>query len=150
MVQMILSILFFVISVGLVGIILVQKGKGGGLSGAFGGGGSDTFLGALQSKEIVRWTTWLAVAFIGLAILRDFVPPQRMGVDVEDLMGSTATTTTATTDQAEPQAEAPTGGATGSQQPAAPESAAPAGGQAAPPAGNTGSAPVPPPAGGTQ
>lgn len=149
MVQIILSLLFLVVSIVLIGIILVQKGKGGGLTGAFGGGGSDTFLGALQSKEIVRWTTWLAIAFISLSILRDFVPPQRVGVDVEDLMGSTVTTTT--TDQGAPQAEAPAAGTTGSQPAAEPGAAAPSGGSAPAPAGNTNSAPAPaPPAGGTQ
>lgn len=86
MVHMILLTVFIVVQLVLIGLILVQRSKGGGLSGAFGGGGgSDTFLGAIQNKEIVKVTTYLAVGFVFLAILLDFIPPGRRSSEVEEL-----------------------------------------------------------------
>jgi preprotein translocase subunit SecG len=131
MIQIVLSLFFVVVAIVLIGVILVQKARGGGLTGAFGGGGSDTFLGAIQSKEIVRWTTWLAIVFIGLAILRDFVPPERRGADVENLMGVPATTQT-TAEQGAPTAEQGTTG-TGGTAPVNPDEAIPSSGVPAPP-----------------
>lgn len=133
MIQIIFSLVFVVICFVLIGLILIQKGRGGGLTGAFGGGGSETWLGGLQSKEIVRWTTWLAVAFFALTILRDLVPPNRVGADVEDLMGSTPMSS-APADQAPAGDVAGTGGA-----------AAPQTGEAPAPAAAGSSAPVAPP-----
>lgn len=80
--QILLSLIFWAICILLIIVVLVQRARGGGLAGAFGMGGSDTFLGAIQNKEIVRWTTWLAIAFILLAVVRDFIPPARRGADV--------------------------------------------------------------------
>jgi preprotein translocase subunit SecG len=84
--QILLTLSFSFVCLTLIGLVLLQKGKGGGLTGAFGaGGGSDTFLGAIQNREIVRWTTYVAIAFFSIAVLCDFVPPQRKGVDLGDL-----------------------------------------------------------------
>jgi preprotein translocase subunit SecG len=140
MIQIFFSIVFVAVCLVLIGIILIQKGRGGGLTGAFGGGGSETWLGGLQSKEIVRWTTWLAIAFFVLTIMRDMIPPKRVGADVEDLMGATSTPmeqqqpagdTTAPGAPSAPQsAEAPAPAAGGSS---APVPVAPAGQPAAPP-----------------
>jgi preprotein translocase subunit SecG len=129
MIQIFFSIVFVVVCIILIVMILVQKGRGGGLAGAFGGGGSETWLGGLQSKEIVRWTTWLAAAFFVLTILRDFVPPKRVGADVEDLMG--ASTTTSAPAEQQPAGDTAGPGGTSASQPA----------EAPPPAGS--SAPVP-------
>jgi protein translocase SecG subunit len=63
-------------------VILLQRARGGGLVGALGAGGSETALGALGNKEMVKVTTWLAIAFFLLAILLDFNPPERRGVEV--------------------------------------------------------------------
>ncbi len=146
MIQIFFSIVFVLVCLILIGMILIQKGRGGGLAGAFGGGGSETWLGGLQSKEIVRWTTWLAIAFLALTILRDMVPPTRVGADVEDLMGGAASSSSAPAGQqpaggptgqagttASQPAEAPPPGAAGSSAPA-PVQAPPGGQPAAPPA----------------
>lgn len=69
----ILTTLFFVVSIALVLIILVQRPQGGGLTGAFGGGsGTDTAFGgrtgdALTVATITAFSIYLLIA-IGLNI----------------------------------------------------------------------------------
>jgi preprotein translocase subunit SecG len=96
MMQILFTFFFVVVSLVLIGVILIQKGRGGGLTGAFGmGGGSDTLLGSIQNKEIVRWTAYLAAAFLIIAIARDVFPPQRLGVNVDEInAGAPMTATT--------------------------------------------------------
>ena len=63
------AVLFLVCSVVLVLIILIQKGKGGGLSGAFGGTAVGNILGA-KSKEPLTWITiGLVSVFLLLAVI---------------------------------------------------------------------------------
>ena len=58
----------FVISAVLVTlVVLAQEGKGGGLAGAFGGAGADTF--GVKAGTVNKFTAWLAAAFLGLALL---------------------------------------------------------------------------------
>jgi preprotein translocase subunit SecG len=60
-------------SVLLVGIILIQKSKGGGLGMAFGGGMSESLFGSRAGNVLTKGTVILAVIFmvntVGLAIL---------------------------------------------------------------------------------
>ncbi len=63
-----------IISVLLVGIILIQKAKGGGLGLAFGGGGgNDSLFGSRAGNVLTKGTVILAILFmlntVGLAIL---------------------------------------------------------------------------------
>lgn len=58
----------FVISAMLVMlVVLAQEGKGGGLSGAFGGAGAETF--GVKAGTVNAFTSWLAAGFLGLALL---------------------------------------------------------------------------------
>lgn len=58
----------FVISAVLVTlVVLAQEGKGGGLAGAFGGAGADSF--GVKAGTVNKFTAWLAAAFLGLALL---------------------------------------------------------------------------------
>ncbi|HOE67305.1 MAG TPA: preprotein translocase subunit SecG [Candidatus Hydrogenedentes bacterium] len=68
-------ILYVPISVGLVVVVLLQKGKGAGFAGAFGlGGGSDTVFGPRASKSLpVRLTQIMAGMFMLLALLMSIV-----------------------------------------------------------------------------
>ena len=68
-------VLFILTCLILIGIILLQKGRGGGLSGAFGGGGSQTAFGARGATTLLhKLTTWFFVLFVitslSLAILQ--------------------------------------------------------------------------------
>ncbi len=50
----------------LVLVVLLQEPKGGGLSGAFGGAGAETF--GVQTGSVNKFTSYLAAVFIMLAI----------------------------------------------------------------------------------
>ncbi len=63
------AVLFVLTSIVLVLVILVQKGRGGGLSGAFGGGMAGGLLGS-KTGDFLTWVTIVLVAvFLTLAIL---------------------------------------------------------------------------------
>ena len=61
------SVLFFLSSVLLTIVILLQGGKGGGLAEAFGGVGAETF--GVKSGGINRFTFSVAAAYVVAAIL---------------------------------------------------------------------------------
>ena len=65
--QIIVSIVYFIISLALIAIVILQSGKSAGLSGAIGGG-ADTFLSKNKAKsldaKLARWTKWVAIAFM--------------------------------------------------------------------------------------
>ena len=68
-----IGILWFLIIVViflLMGIILLQEGKGGGLGGAFGGAGAETF--GVKATGVNRFTGILGGVFIVLALLINF------------------------------------------------------------------------------
>ncbi|MDA1195317.1 MAG: preprotein translocase subunit SecG [Planctomycetota bacterium] len=48
-------------------IVLAQEGKGGGLAGAFGGAGSETF--GVKAGTVNSATAWVGAMFLGLALL---------------------------------------------------------------------------------
>ena len=57
------------ITIALILLILIQKGKGGGLSGAFGGLGAGGLLGT-KTGDFLTWVTiCFVVGFLGLAVL---------------------------------------------------------------------------------
>ena len=62
-------ILFFIISVMVIFIVLIQKGGAGGLAGAFGGGDSGGVLGTKAGTFLSKITVWLGSAFLVLALV---------------------------------------------------------------------------------
>jgi len=63
-----LFVLFFLTCILLILIVLLQKGRGGGLSGAFGGAGSSAF--GARTGDFLTWVTIvLTVMFLLLAIV---------------------------------------------------------------------------------
>lgn len=60
--------LFIVVSVLLILIVLIQKGRGGGLSSAFGGAGGNTAFGS-KTGDVLTWATSIMFGiFLLLAI----------------------------------------------------------------------------------
>jgi len=59
--QSVLFIFMVLLSLFLILIILLQRGKGGGLVGAFGGAGGSSAFGAKTSDVFLKITVWAAV-----------------------------------------------------------------------------------------
>ena len=70
--KIVITVLFILISVALVGIVLVQDGESGGLSGAVSGGG-ETFWsknkGRSAEGQIEKVTKYLVIAFMVLSLV---------------------------------------------------------------------------------
>ncbi|NQU74722.1 MAG: preprotein translocase subunit SecG [Planctomycetes bacterium] len=73
-----LTILFVLICVLLIGVILLQKGRGGGLSGAFGGADGHSAFGS-RTGDMFTWITVVLVAvflILSVVTVKYFRPPQ--------------------------------------------------------------------------
>lgn len=70
------AVLLVICAVALIFIILIQKGKGGGLSGTFGGGGAGGLLGS-KTGDFLTWATITLVGlfFILLILMAKFYRP---------------------------------------------------------------------------
>lgn len=86
-----LTVVQALVAAALVGIVLIQRSEGGGL-GVGGGGGSP---GGLMSARgaadfLTRTTKWLAVMFVGLAIVMAAVAVRATsGTEVDDTLKRT-------------------------------------------------------------
>src|SRR5947209_19070627 len=61
--------LFIFVSIILIMLVLIQKGRGGGLAGAFGGAGGNTAFGA-KTGDVLTWATSIIFGiFLLLAII---------------------------------------------------------------------------------
>ena len=80
----VVAVLFIVCCVSLILIILIQKGRGGGLSGAFGGAMASGILGS-KTGDFLTWVTIVLVGvFLTLAVvMAKFYKPdvRERGVD---------------------------------------------------------------------
>jgi preprotein translocase subunit SecG len=95
----------------LVFIVLLQKGRGGGLSGAFGGAGGHSAFGS-KTGDVFTWITGgLVLLFIALSVVANwvFVPEKFKGTEpaaVKAPAESGATTTAPATTKPAKQAPA--------------------------------------------
>lgn len=67
--QHVLMVLFLICCVLLILLILVQRGKGGGLAGAFGGAGGQSAFGTKTADILTKVTAGLAIVFFLLSIV---------------------------------------------------------------------------------
>ncbi len=75
--QQILTILQILVAVGLIGLILLQQGKGADAGAAFGSGSSGTIFGARGSASFLsRATAVLAVVFFSNSIALAYISGQ--------------------------------------------------------------------------
>lgn len=64
-------------SILMIGVVLIQKSKGGGLSSQFGG--ANQVMGVRRTNDFIEKTTWWLAAAIGvLAIIGVFVMPRNL------------------------------------------------------------------------
>lgn len=89
-----LAVLWVVIALAMILIILLQKGKGGGLSGAFGGSGGGAGLLGTKTGDFLTWVTiTLVVLFLVLGIiLGKFLRPQKGTFEDETITPPSAQT----------------------------------------------------------
>lgn len=81
------AIIFIICAVILVLIILIQKGRGGGLSGAFGGG----MAGGILGSKTGDFLTWVTIALVGLFLTLAVVMAKFYKPSVSDFGESPAT-----------------------------------------------------------
>jgi len=77
-----LMIIEIIVSILLMIAVLMQSSKGGGLAGSFGTGGMGTVFGVRRTADFLsRATTYLAVVFLGLALMINifFLPGKEEG-----------------------------------------------------------------------
>jgi preprotein translocase subunit SecG len=67
--MILLYILFFLICLFLAFMVVITPSSEGGMAAAFGGMGSETFFGTKAHQHINKFTVFLAVAFLVLAIV---------------------------------------------------------------------------------
>ncbi len=62
--SILLNILVLILSLLLLFVILIQRGKGGGLAGAFGGMGGSSAFGSKAGDTFVKITLWMAAFWV--------------------------------------------------------------------------------------
>lgn len=62
--SVLLNVVIILISLVLMFIILIQRGKGGGLAGAFGGAGGSSAFGSKAGDTLMKVTLWTAAIWI--------------------------------------------------------------------------------------
>lgn len=98
----ILLILFIPVCILLILMVLLQAGKGGGLSGAFGGmGSSQPFLGARGTADFLsKFTVYLAIAFMALSLVLSVIYGTSKNIRVKDDVPAAVDTQATQTDKA--------------------------------------------------
>jgi preprotein translocase subunit SecG len=103
-----LMTIFGFVSLILIGIVLIQKGKGGGLASAFGGGsGTATAFGS-KTGDVLTWATSVIFGvFLLLAVSLNFIANQQSKHNRAARMPAAPTTQTAPTGPILPPAPPP-------------------------------------------
>ena len=75
------AFLWVLMAAGLILIVLIQKGRGGGLGAAFGGGGSNSLLGT-KTGDFLTWVTISLVSLflLGAVVMGKYMRPQETGL----------------------------------------------------------------------
>ncbi|NVJ58921.1 MAG: preprotein translocase subunit SecG [Gammaproteobacteria bacterium] len=89
--QEVLLIIFLVVAIALVGVILLQQGKGAGMGASFGAGASGTVFGAPGSGNVLtKLTTVLAIIFFGIALTLGYLANDSDGETPKDIFDQAA------------------------------------------------------------
>jgi preprotein translocase subunit SecG len=72
-----LNVVIVILTIFLIGIILIQRGKGGGLAGAFGGMGGSSAFGTRTGDVFTKVTVGVACGWILLSMLMVFLTNRR-------------------------------------------------------------------------
>ncbi len=75
----ILLVLYLLISLALIGLVLIQQGKGAGMGASFGAGASNTVFGAAGSGNfLTRTTAILATVFFVISLVLGAMTNQKL------------------------------------------------------------------------
>lgn len=70
MLYQVLIVVYLIVAICLVGLVLMQQGKGADMGASFGAGSSATIFGSSGSGNfLTRATTWLAIAFFAISLV---------------------------------------------------------------------------------
>ncbi len=70
MLYQILIVVYLIVAACLVGLVLIQQGKGADMGASFGAGSSATIFGSSGSGNfLTKATTWLAIAFFSISLV---------------------------------------------------------------------------------
>lgn len=105
--QTIVMVLFILSALLLSVVVLLQEGKGGGLSGAFGGAGADAF--GVKAGAVNKFTAWLGAAFLGFALLHAGLVSASGTLSLDDTSDTPATGSLVPRDGDEDDGGAPAG-----------------------------------------
>lgn len=114
--------IFLVVALLLIGVILIQQGKGADMGASFGAGSSNTVFGASGSGSfLTRMTTILVIIFFSVALAINYLVSHRdRSADVkDDVFSSTASEAPATVAAPVTSQEIPVLEATSAEVPAA-------------------------------
>jgi preprotein translocase subunit SecG len=124
-----LNVVVVILTVFLVGIILIQRGKGGGLAGAFGGMGGSSAFGTRTGDVFTKITVGVAIAWILISMLMvvltnrrhasAFVDSPAAAAKDSGSKSSKSSSRSTPSDRDEPPLPGPVSGATKSDLPAA-------------------------------
>ena len=65
-----LNIIIFFLSLFLIGLVMIQRGKGGGLIGALGGSGGSSPFGSRAGDQFTRVTIYIALTWLLLIMIQ--------------------------------------------------------------------------------
>jgi preprotein translocase subunit SecG len=100
-VMKIVAAVWIIVAVVLILLVLIQKGRGGGLAGAFGGAGANSLMGT-KTGDFLTWVTiGLVVLFLFLAVImaKYYRPAASTGLEAPMTPGSQTTPAMPTTPQ---------------------------------------------------
>ena len=86
-----LNVLLFLVSLFMILLVLIQRGKGGGLAGAFGGAGGSSAFGSRAGDTFTRITIivaaiWILLIMIMVKVVHPAAPPEKeRAADVRQL-----------------------------------------------------------------
>lgn len=70
MLYQVLIVVYLIVAICLIGLVLIQQGKGADMGASFGAGSSATIFGSSGSGNfLTRATTWLAIAFFAISLV---------------------------------------------------------------------------------
>jgi preprotein translocase subunit SecG len=76
LIPFVLNLLIIIVGLFLIGIVLLQRGKGGGLAGAFGGVGGSSAFGSRAGDQFTRVTLIVALIWVFLIMFMTKTMPR--------------------------------------------------------------------------